>query len=424
MVKVAYGKRMLLCDIPEGRIAGVVGKKLTRPGDVRRRVIRALSHPMGGQPLERLARGKRKILIVVPDSTRKAHLKEVLPLLLKRIDDGSREIRMMIATGMHARHTHEECAALVGRAVARKYNVASHSQEKGTLVHYGKTKSGVPVALNRQIEWCDLLITVGVVEPHLYAGYSGGVKTVAIGLAGEETISATHSVSFLDDPTVRLGLVKGNRFQDALQEIGAHAGIDFAVNMVNSPEGGAAHVLSGAPRAVFQEAIRLSKGLFEVHVDKAADIVLCGAGHPKDVNLYQASRALNYIANVDRPIVRKGGMIIVCAELKDGPGTSAAEKRFYDDVCGMRSPREFLARVKKDGCVAGEHRAYMVARVLADYRVAFVTQKKLPRQDELPFLVFGTVKGAVDHAFSITGNDATCYVVPYVLSTIAQVVSS
>ena len=154
----------------------------------------------------------RKILIVVPDITRKAHLKSVLPALLKQIDrrgmrdEGRRMIKIIVGTGLHKPHTRTELKNLVGEKIFSKYTVITHTQKKSDLVYRGKTKSGVPIVLNRLLEWADCIVTVGLIEPHLYAGYSGGAKTIAIGLAGEETINATHHPRFLDKPgTIKIG---------------------------------------------------------------------------------------------------------------------------------------------------------------------------------------------------------------------------
>lgn len=157
------------------------------------------------------------VLIVVPDMTRKAHLKIILPKILAKFKGD--KIKIIVATGLHKAHTKEELKNLVGEKIFSKSSVISHTQDKKDLMHRAKTRAGIPIVLNKNLKDADSIITIGLIEPHLYAGYSGGPKTIAIGLAGEETINATHHPRFLDKKGTLIGSVKDNPFQDCLWEI-------------------------------------------------------------------------------------------------------------------------------------------------------------------------------------------------------------
>lgn len=423
-ITIPYGKKYLTTRLPGQHVLGILRNKIPAKKNAAAVVSSALDRPLGGVRLESAAGRAKKILVVVPDATRGAHLKEILPVLLRRIDDGRRAIDIIVATGLHKEHDRDRLRSLLGGALVRRYNVISHSQDGRSIARLGTTKRGVGITLNRLVAAYDMRISIGIIEPHLYAGYSGGAKTVAIGLAGKTTIDATHGTKFLDDPSVAIGSVEGNAFQETLWEIAAKAPTGYAVNIVNDAGGRALKAFAGRTKAVFAAGVRFAKTVFEVTSHRQADIVICGVGYPKDANLYQASRAINYIINVDRPVLRKGGVLIVAAELGEGIGASAAEKLFYDRLKAMRSPREFIGQIRRGGCVAGEHRAYMVAKPLVDHTVMFVSSGKKPFLKGLPFDSFPTLELALSRAYGIVGPTAKIYVVPQALSTIARLLLS
>ena len=415
-VNIPYGTGVIKVSIPESRLAGILKNKSVTVKDAKKLIRKALR---GGE-LKRMASGKNKILIVVPDGTRSAHLKEILPDILKEISHRSRIVDIIVATGLHKKHTSGELKALLGASIVRRCGVLQHDPGADSVIDFGKTEYGVPITLDKNIFNYEFIISVGVVEPHLYAGYSGGAKTIAIGLAGEATINATHGIRFLDDPSVSLGNVDGNRFQATLWHIIDKMRLSFLINIVNSPDGKAVKAYAGLTGDVFKKGVESAKKVFEVGAKNRAEVAICGIGYPKDINLYQASRAINYILNVDRPVVKRGGFVIVAADLKDGVGKSAAEERFYKELRNMRSPEGFVKHVKAKGCIAGEHRAYMVAKALADYNVVFVSRGRKDFLKDLPFKCFSSMKDALKYVDGITGKKAKLYVVPRSLATIAR----
>lgn len=416
-IQIPYGDRTLKIDLPESRIAGILKNRRFSGKNVKALVTKSLE----GAKLKDLIAGKKKILIVVPDATRSAHLKEILAVLLNRIAAKSRKIDIIIATGLHKTHTIGELASLLGKSILKRCAVLQHDPSEESVIHLGMTEYAVPITLDKNLFNYDFLISVGVIEPHLYAGYSGGAKTIAIGLAGEETINATHGIRFLDDPAVNIGSLKDNPFQETLKEISERIPPVFSINTVNDPDGKAVKIFSGAVKDVFRAGAEFAQKVFEVRAKKRADIAICGIGYPKDINLYQASRAINYILNVDKPVIRKGGVVIIAAELRDGVGNSPAERRFYNELGNIYSPRDFINRVKRNGCVAGEHRAYMVAKALADYNVIFVTEgSDKDYMSGLPFKHYNDISEALNYSDSITGENSRVYVIPRALATIAK----
>lgn len=421
IVKIPYGEKHLIATIDSDRFLGVARKEFGVAGNAASMVRKAMSNSSMKAVLKSSLSDTKKALVCVTDITRNAHLSLVLRELLKQIKKYCQKVDIIVATGLHKKHDVKLLTDVVGKKIFKEYSVFSHDQEPSSLIKLGFTARRVPIVLNKAVRVYDAILTAGVIEPHLYAGYSGGAKTIAIGLAGEDTINATHGVRFLDDPHTKLGSIKENIFQQTLWEITGSLNTVFAVNVVNGPDGEMKAVFCGRPKDVFRKGVEYSERLLEIKVKDEADIVICGVGYPKDVNLYQASRAINYILNVDKPILKKGGVLIVVCELRDGIGEGLSEKRFYGELKRMSSPADFIARIKRSDCIAGIHRAYMVAKPLLDYQIVFVSKNRRSLMVGLPFAYFETIEQALDHAEKVTGRTSKIYIVPKALSIITGI---
>src|SRR3989338_7403397 len=394
MAEVAYCDGSLKFSLRKGRPAGII----ENASPAKRSARAVLKESLGAEVRARLCRlfkDKRRLLVVVPDLTRKAHLRDILPEVL-RIPSRACKVGIVAATGLHLPHSGEELMRLVGREICKRYNVFSHTQEKTHLADFGRTRSGHSIVLNRCLNEYDSIISVGVIEPHLYAGFSGGAKTIAIGLAGEAVINSTHHPRFLDDKRVGLGMIRGNPFQDLLWDIAKRFPVVFSVNVVNDSRGNALRIFAGGMRDVFQKGVEYARRVYGAKVGGKAKVVIAGVGYPKDSNLYQASRAMNYILDSGSSILEEGGFLILAAELRDGLGGGIAEKRCFDTLKDVVSSsgrhgdirarlKSFIGVVKAGGCLGGEHRAYMIARAALKARIILVGERAKEVAEGLPF---------------------------------------
>ncbi len=334
-----------------------------------------------------------KTIIAVPDFTREAHLKKILPGLIKKLYPLS-DVEIIIATGLHGTPTKKEIRDNIGN-ITGNIKVSVHNYRKKSVTYFGKTKNGIPIYLNKKIKHADAIITIGVVEPHLYAGYSGGTKVLAIGLAGEKTINATHHPRFLDHPGTRICSINHNPFSDFIHELSALFPIKHSVNVVNDARGNIRKVFHGDPDISFKNAICYSKKIFEKRIDRLFDVVICGIPEEKAINIYQASRAFNYVANTPNCILKNKALILVKAGLKEGFGKGLVEKRFMEIMLSMKDPKNTIERIKKRGCLAGEHRAYMVSKAMLKARLGFISERAyLYKNKSLPFLFFKDIDDA------------------------------
>jgi len=335
-----------------------------------------------------------KTIIAVPDFTRKAHLKKLIPGILKKLKNQHKDIEIIIATGLHRPPTKKEIRDNLGNIID-KIKVSVHNHGGDSVAYFGRAKKGIPVYLNKKIKSAKSIITVGVVEPHLYAGYSGGTKVAVMGLAGEKTINATHHPGFLDHPGTRICSIKNNPFRDFIEKTSAWLPIKYSINIVNDKNGNLLRVFQGQPRSSFKKAVRYSQKMFEKKIKGNFDVVICNIPKVKGVNIYQASRAFNYVANTGKGVLGPRSLILVKADLKEGFGKGLGEKRFMNKIVKMKGPKRLIRDIRKRGCVGGEHRAYMVAKAMLKARLGFISKKaRLYKNKSLPFLFFKDMKEA------------------------------
>lgn len=422
-IRIPYGKANVEISIADKNLLGVLHPKRSRIRMPESRIIKnSILNPMGCCRLKDLVSPNETIGIVVPDLTRKCPRELILPILLDELKEGGikdKDITIFMAIGMHRPLTKREIESAFGKEIVKRIKIKNHNPvDKSNLTHLGYVAGGVPAVVNKELLYNDNVIAIGVIEPHLYAGFSGGPKTLSIGMAGEETISYTHSPKFLDKPGVKLGAIKDNPFHRVIIEVACIAKLKFIINVINDDLGKTIFSTSGEPQLAFYKGIEIATNHYRVKVDEPADVIICGVGWPKDANLYQASRALTYITNTQKPIVKKGGLVIISAQCEDGVGKGLGEKRFYEAMVSEDSSAAIVKKMKGKSCLAGEQRGYMVAKSLLYVDCAMAGTIIPDIAEKMHMLSFKNLNEAVDYAFKSRGRDAKIYVVPHAMVTL------
>ena len=287
----------------------------SRPAEPLREVetvtAEALASPLNSPPLSKLARPDDRVCIVFTDVTRASPDHLFVPAILTELEAaGIRDdhVTLVCGTGLHRPSTPEEKLQKLGKAVLNRYRVVDNeAQSQKELVELGTTDSGIPLSVNRLVYEADLVVATGIVEPHQYAGYSGGAKTVAIGAAGEPMIAFTHGPQMVDHTGTRLGRIEGNPFREAVNEAARRSGLRFILNVVQDEQKRPVAILAGEPDATFAELVKVARKLYEVPVPHQYDVAVAGVGFPKDENIYQASRAASYLFFAPTSVVKEGG---------------------------------------------------------------------------------------------------------------------
>jgi nickel-dependent lactate racemase len=424
---VPYGKSELSFSLPPGFGEATVAEHATLAplADVRSSIRSALEDPVGSVRLRELVHRGDMVCIVVTDATRPCPDHLLVPPLLEELHAAgvAREnVTILVGVGMHRPSTEEERRQKLGAEVVEEYDVQdSDPLDPRRLLDLGFTSSGVPAVVNRVACEADVLIATGVVEPHLYAGYSGGRKTVAIGAGGEKTIEVTHGPHMLDQPGTRLGRIEGNPFHQAVSEIANKAGLRFILNVVLDDGGSVVSLAAGEPDLAFRQLVRSARSYYEVGIPRQFEVVIGGVGYPKDVNLYQASRVPTYLFFAPTPVVKQGGTMIMPAPGQEGVGQGLGEKRFHELMKAAGSPTQILEDARKDGYPAGGQRAFVLAKVLEACDVVVVGCEHPAVVEELKMIPASDMAEAFGFVERKHGKGADVLVVPHALHTLPVV---
>jgi nickel-dependent lactate racemase len=423
MYRVPFDKGELDFDLPAGWRGTVVeSKTVEHIQDVPAAAAAAVARPVNSPPLRELARRGDTVCIVFTDVTRASPDWLLVPPLLAELEAAGvrdNDITLLCGIGMHRASTFEEKVAKLGRALVDRYRVIdSEPQNPAALVDLGTTETGIPLSVNKTAYEADLLIATGIVEPHQYAGYSGGRKTLAVGAAGEAMIAYTHGAHMVDHPGTRLGRTEGNPFHQAVTEAARRAGLRFIVNVVQDDQKRVACVRAGEPEATFNELVAFARTLYEVPVPQQYDVAVAGVGYPKDANLYQASRAASYLFFAPKPVVKLGGFYITPAPCGEGAGEGVGEQRFLKAMQDAPSIQFILDDARQNGYPPGQQRAFVMAKVLEQNDVIIIGAQDPELIRSAKFLAAPTMNAAFRLVADRLGGDLDLLVVPHALLTL------
>ncbi len=421
--KIPYSKSYLEFSLPSTMKVSVAASQEARPmQNVEAAIKEALTKPVGTLPLHELAKPGNRVCIVFTDITRASPDHLLVPALLKELEKAGvrdEDITLLCGIGMHRPSTQEEKITKLGADIAARYRVIDNEpQNPSALVDLGMTPGGVPVLLHRAAVETDLLIATGIVEPHQYAGYSGGRKTVAVGAAGEALIAHTHGPAFVDHPGTRLGQIEGNPFHEAVTEAARRAKLRFILNVVLDDDKRILRVTAGDPELAFQDLVKFAKSIYEVSIPHQYDIAIGGVGFPKDANLYQASRAPSYLFFAPTPVVRKGGFFIIPARCEEGAGAGVGEQRFLAAMRDAPNVQFILDDARKNGYPPGQQRAFVMAKVLEEANVVIVGSECPDLVAACKMIPAGTMDEAIALATAELGTSCDVLIVPHAMLTL------
>jgi nickel-dependent lactate racemase len=421
--QIPYSQTSLAFNLLPGMQADVaVSRPVEAIQDVPAAIQQALDHPLGTLPLQKLAKPGDRVCIVFTDITRSSPDHLLVPALLRELEVAGihdEDITLLCGIGMHRPSTREEKVTKLGAEVVSRYRVIDNEpQNPDALVDLGATPGGVPVLLHRSVVETDLLIATGIVEPHQYAGYSGGRKTVAVGAAGEALIAHTHGPAFVDHPGTRLGKIEGNPFHEAVTEAARRAGLRFILNVVLDDNKQVLRVTAGDPDIAFKDLVDFAKSVYEVPIYKQYDIAIGGVGFPKDANIYQASRAPSYLFFAPTPVVHSGGYFIIPARCEEGAGAGVGEQRFFKAMRDAADIQSILDDARRNGYPPGQQRAFVMAKVLEKAKVVIVGSECPDLVADCKMIPAATMQDALKLAASDLGSSCSVLIVPHALLTL------
>ena len=426
MYSIPFGKEFIQFSLPpEMKATVAVSKSVLPVENEEATVAEALAHPVGAPALQDTVRAGNRICIVFTDITRACPDRILVPPILSELSAAGirdEDITLLCGIGMHRASTYEEKVAKLGNEVVSRYRVVDNEpQNREALVDLGTTREGVPVSVHRSVVESDFVIATGIVEPHQYAGYSGGSKTLAVGAAGENLIAYTHGPAFVDHPGTRLGRIEGNPFQEAIMEAARRTGLRFILNVVLDDDKRLLRVAAGDPGEAFHNLVRFARDVYEVPVPQQYDIAIGGVGFPKDSNLYQTSRAASYLFFAPTCVVRPGGYFIIPARCEEGVGDGVGEQRFYAAMRDAPDVTYILEDARRNGYPPGQQRAFVLAKVLEKTNIIIVGSQCPEIVSECKMIPARTMDEALEIAGKAVGFSSDVLIVPHAMLTLPVV---
>ena len=408
-VSLPYGAGRLVVELPDSSVVIEPGFQAAAP-DQAGLLRRALRTPVAGPPLANLVAPGSRIAIAICDWTRPQPRELMVRAILDELKGivADKDVTVLVATGTHRANTEFELEKMLGSEILARLRVINHdARDSSSLVALGIHGDGVPVLLNRHFVEADIRVTTGFVEPHFFAGFSGGPKLVAPGLAGLETVLVLHDALRIANPRATWGVLEDNPVHADIRAIAAATGVDFAFDVVLNRDQQIVDAFAGELFAMHAAAVRASRASAMVEVPHRFDVVVTtNGGFPLDQNLYQSVKGMSAAAEV----VKRGGLVIVASECRDG----------FPDFGGFR--RLLTEALPDEARLAGpagrttepdQWQVQMLTRVQTQARVAVHCEGLSRAELELAHLEQACdISAVVATELARIGPQATCCVLP------------
>lgn len=408
LISLDYGRTALRTEIGDNNISQILlPNELNGVSDPLKAVEESMQCPLGSASLEDIIQKKRpsSVVIIVNDVTRPTPCEYLLPPIFRRLAENGikkNQVTLLVATGLHKPNTYKQNLEIFGEEILRDYRLISHKADESELVNYGVLDTGTPLYVNKIAAEADLLITIGVILPHYFAGFSGGRKSILPGVCGRETIQKNHSrlVDLMDD----LPPLKKNPVNLEMISAARLVGVDFIINVVPNSKGEIVKVVSGDLESAWYAGTEISSKMYEVPIKELVDVVIVSAnGYPRDINAYQTQKALDH---ADRA-TRTGGSIILVSECIEGLG----EPIFQEWMEKATSPEEIIQRIKEE-FIMGGHKAYGIAKVAKNKKILWISSMNENTTNLLFAEKCATLDNAIRRVRQDHGDSFSCVVMP------------
>lgn len=412
-IAIPYGKGTQLLHVPKQQLMAVLqpAHQSFVQKDESALVQEALENPVDSPRLCELAKERANILLITSDHTRPVPSRITMPLLLREIRRGNENaaITILIATGVHRPTTEAELRAKMGDDIVDHEHIVVHkAEETSDMAFFGTLPSGGELWLNRLIKEADLVIAEGFVEPHFFAGFSGGRKSILPGVASRKTVLYNHNAGFIQSGMARQGILEGNPIHKDMLYAAQEAKLAFILNVLIDAEKRVIAAFAGDPDYAHEAGCRLCKRITQVEPVTADIVITSNGGYPLDQNVYQAVKGMT----AAEACVREGGAIIICAALGDGHGGEAFY-RWITQRPDAQSVMRDIQNVPPEDTSMDQWEAQILARVMCKANCWFVTGEDNRALVEAMHLRWaGDVNDALREAQNLLGDHASVTVIP------------
>ncbi|SCY97067.1 nickel-dependent lactate racemase [Alkaliphilus peptidifermentans] len=414
VIKIPYLKGFIDLEIPDMNLKGILESRAHHfhANDDEVTIVRkALENPIESSRLSELAKGKKNIVIITSDHTRPVPSKITLPILLEEIRCGSpdAEITILIATGFHRSTTYEEMTKKFGEEIVNNENLINHvCGNDSSLVKVGILPSGGELWLNRLAIGADLLVSEGFIEPHFFAGFSGGRKSVLPGVAGKTTVLANHCSKFIHDDNSRTGILEGNPIHKDMLFAAEAANLAFILNVVIDADKKIINAFAGHPVKAHADGCDFVTELASVNAVYSDIVITSNGGYPLDQNIYQSVKGMT----AAEASAKEDAVIIIAAACNDGHGGEA----FYQTFLENKTAHDIMDKIMgipMESTIPDQWESQILARILIKHKVILVTDECDPKLvTDMHMLHAYTLDEALKMAYEMKGKDASITVIP------------
>ncbi|UCB61450.1 MAG: nickel-dependent lactate racemase [Candidatus Bathyarchaeota archaeon] len=413
-VWLPYDKTEVCARIPTRNFLGSINPKEKRGvSNANMEIMKALNQPIGSKPLNEILGPGSSVAIVCDDVTRPAPNRLMVPPLIEKLNQlgvKDENIKIIFGCGTHRAVESDEAKRILGEDIFNRIETSSHDCNAKDNVYIGTTKKhGTKVSVNKTFAEADIRILTGDIEMHYYAGFGGGRKSVLPAISSAEAIQHNHSLTL--HPNARTSILKGNPVHEDMVEAARLAGVDFILNVVTNSAGEIVQVFAGDMEQSFFEGVKLVEEMYKVPIDRRGDIVVVSAGgHPADINLYQAYKAVDNALNC----VKRRGVIVLVAECPEGYGN----EKFYEWMANLKDLKSVEKQIRRHFDLGG-FKAYRLLKALE--RVDIVIVSTMPDFYAVNVFKLRTARAlndALDEAFNIAGRKAKVWTIPHGHSTL------
>lgn len=413
-INLGFGKKTASAYIDKDNLLGVLEPNhINIDSSGVEEVRRAIHEPIGSKRLKDIVKRGETIVTITSDITRPMPSKLVLPEIISELwhaDIELKNIKIVFALGSHRKHTEKEKRYLVGDQIFDK--IECIDVDVNDCVHLGKTSSGTPVDIYRLVAEADRRICLGNIEYHYFAGYSGGLKAIMPGVSTRAAIQANHSKMVRDE--AKAGEMSNNPVRTDIDEVAKFLTVDFILNVVLDEHKNIIKAVAGHYFEAHREGCKFLDQLYKVKIEEQADIVIVSAGgYPKDINLYQAQKALDNAKHA----VTDGGVIILVASCKEGFGEGVFERW----ITNAKHPNDLIVGIQQNFELGG-HKAAAIAMVLKRADIYLVSELEGEIVEKTFMKPYSDVQTALNDALDRLGNKSKIFVMPYGGSTLPETI--
>ena len=417
-----YGKEKMSAKFDESELLGVLTSSIEEYVPVADEVTlvkNAIENPVGCEKLSDLARGKKNIVIIASDHTRPVPSKVIMPAMLAEIRKGSpdAEITILIATGCHRGTTKDELVSKFGEEIVINENIYIHDcDEREKLINIGTLPSGGECEINSIAANADLLVAEGFIEPHFFAGYSGGRKSVLPGIAGRTTVLSNHCSEFIDNPNSRTGILKDNPIHNDMLWAAKTAKLKFIVNVVLNADKKVIYAVAGDLEAAHKKGTDFLSELCGVKAIEADIVISTNGGYPLDQNIYQAVKGMT----AAEATVKDGGVVIMLASSTDGTGGEHFYHQLADEP-DIHKTMDKFRNTKRSETLPDQWQSHILLRILMRSNVIYISEMPDDVIERMHMIPAHSIDEALNKAKQLLNkDDAKIVAIPDGIAVVVQ----